>query len=243
MPTATIAVTALIDEQRSSYWMLPGYMEGLLEAGALPLMLPPTADEQLCAQLMDLHDGLLLTGGQDVDPALYGERPRPECGPACGVRDAMELQLLRRALVLGRPVLAICRGLQLLNVALGGTLYQDLPSQHPSALTHHQAPPYDRPAHEVDIVPATPLHALLDMRRLAVNSYHHQAICTLAPPLRVMARAGDGVIEAVWLAERPFVWGVQWHPEYAYRTSPACLRILQAFTAACTQVRSGRRQT
>ena len=239
MPTATIAVTALIDEQRSSYWMLPGYMEGLLEAGALPLMLPPTADERLCTQLMDLHDGLLLTGGQDVAPALYGERPRPECGPACGVRDAMELQLLRRALARGRPVLAICRGLQLLNVALGGTLYQDLPSQHPSPLTHHQPPPYDRPVHEVSIMPATPLHALLGMRQLAVNSYHHQGIRTLAPPLRVMARAADGLIEAVWLADRPFVWGVQWHPEYAYRTSPACLRILQAFVTACSQARGG----
>lgn len=235
MPRATIAVTPLVDMPRRSYWMLPGYMEGLIAAGALPVMLPLTADPLLTAQLMDLHDGLLLTGGQDVAPALYAETPLPACGPACEVRDAMELQLLGRALQLQRPVLGICRGLQLMNVALGGTLYQDLPSQHPSPLTHHQDPPYDRPAHEVSIVPATPLHELLGMRQLAVNSYHHQAICTLAPPLDIMARAGDGLIEAAWMPSQPFAWGVQWHPEYAYRASPACLRILQAFVAACSR--------
>lgn len=132
----------------------------------------------------------MLTGGQDVSPALYGAAPAPACGETCPARDAMETKLLALALEQDKPVLGICRGIQFLNVYLGGTLYQDLPTEHPSAAEHHQKPPYDVPVHSVTLVPARPLYQLLGKCELAVNSLHHQAIRKLAPTLQVMALVG-----------------------------------------------------
>ena len=125
----------------------------------------------------------------------------------------MELQLLELAFQQDLPVLGICRGIQLLNVCFGGTLYQDLPEQVSNSISHHQTPPYDQPVHTVSVLPETPLAALLEQETLAVNSYHHQGILKLAEALQPMAVAPDGLIESVWLPEKAFVWGVQWHPE------------------------------
>ena len=182
-----IGVTPLWDEEKNSYWMLPGYLEGLEEAGAIPVILPLAADGADIAQLVDLCDGFLFTGGQDVAPQLYGEAMKPTCGELCPARDALEQELLRQALERDKPILGICRGIQFLNAALGGTLYQDLPTEHPSEIGHSMKPPYDRTAHTVHIWPMTPLASLLEKTELGVNSCHHQAIKTLAPEPR-----GDG---------------------------------------------------
>ena len=139
--------------------MLPGYLEGLEEAGAIPIILPLAADGADIAQLADLCDGFLFTGGQDVAPQLYGEAMKPTCGELCPARDTLERELLNRALEQDKPILGICRGLQILNVTLGGTLYQDLPTEHPPEISHSMKPPYDRAAHTVRILPDTPLAA------------------------------------------------------------------------------------
>ena len=228
-----IGLIPLVDDARDSLWMLPGYMEGVAEAGGLPLMLPLTAEDAALDQLCGLCDAFLLTGGHDVSPALYGHPPLPECGDTSPQRDAMELGVLRRAMALDKPVLGICRGIQFVNAALGGTLWQDLPSQHPSAVIHRQRPPYDAPAHEVALVPGTPLQALLARDTLPVNSYHHQAIRDLAAPLGPMALAPDGLIEAVWHPGRRFLWAVQWHPEFSWRSDPAARAVFRAFVSAC----------
>ena len=157
-----IGLIPLVDDARDSLWMLPGYMEGVAEAGGLPLMLPLTAEDAALDQLCGLCDAFLLTGGHDVSPALYGEQALPECGDTSPRRDAMELGVLRRAMALDKPVLGICRGIQFVNAALGGTLWQDLPSQHPSEVCHRQTPPYDVPAHPVAVLPDTPLSRLLN---------------------------------------------------------------------------------
>lgn len=232
MKKPIIGVTLLWDEEKNSYWMLPGYLEGLEEAGAIPIILPLAADGADIAQLADLCDGFLFTGGQDVAPQLYGEAMKPTCGELCPARDTLEQELLNRALEQDKPILGICRGLQILNVTLGGTLYQDLPTEHPSEIEHSMKPPYDQAAHTVRILPDTPLAALLQKQELGVNSCHHQAIRSLAPSLVEMARSTDDLIEAVYLPGKTFVWGVQWHPELSFRTDEDSRKMFMALVIA-----------
>lgn len=228
-----IGLIPLVDEARESLWMLPGYMDGIMAAGGLPIMLPLNDDGADLAQLCALCDGFLLTGGHDVSPEVYGGTRIAECGACSPERDRMESILLKYAMAADKPALGICRGIQFINAALGGTLWQDLPSQHPSDIEHHQCPPYDRPIHAVDLLDGTPLAKLLGVSSLMVNSYHHQAICKLAPQLEAMAVAPDGLVEAVRHSDYRFLWGVQWHPEFAWKSDPTALRILQAFVDAC----------
>lgn len=227
-----IGVMPLWDDDRQSLWMLPGYMDGIAEAGGLPFMFPLSAEGEDVARLMALCDGFLLTGGHDVSPGLYGEAPLEGLVACCAARDRLEQTVLEGAIALDKPVMGICRGIQFINAALGGTLYQDLPLQHPSGIEHHQNAPYDRPIHAVDILRDTPLYHCLGTDTLAVNSYHHQAVKTLAGELTAMALAPDGLVEAVYRPASRFLWAVQWHPEFAYRTDPASRSIFRAFVEA-----------
>jgi putative glutamine amidotransferase len=200
------------------------YLSALREAGADELILEYGRHDP--AEIVSRVKGVILLGGADVDPRLYGEEPHPTYSEAGSDRDAYEIALARAAVAADRPLLAICRGLQVLNVALGGTLVQDIPSQVPDAIDHgRRAPgtPRDERAHGVTIEPASQLARLLADRldpggRCLVNSRHHQAIGRVAEGLVVTAQAADGVIEA---AERPasrFCVGVQWHPENFWRS-------------------------
>ena len=227
-----IGVAPLWDDEKDSLWMLPGYFDGIRQAGGLPIMLPLTDDPQDIMQLAMLCDGFLFTGGHDVSPALYGETPIDASVVCCPGRDAMETYMLHEALRLDKPVLGICRGIQFINAALGGTLYQDLPTQHPSDVAHHQRPPYDRPAHTVSVLPDTPLAQLLGCGQLPVNSYHHQAVRDLAPDLVPMAISSDGLTEALVKPDARFLWAVQWHPEFSFRTDENSRRIFAAFLNA-----------
>ena len=253
-----IGVTPLWDDRLHSLWMLPGYFDALSAAGATPVMLPLHGDDrERTEQLADWCDGFLFTGGHDVDPARYGAAPGPRITELCPARDRMETALLDAVLRRDKPVLGICRGIQLINVALGGTLWQDLPSEHPGAVEHHGTAPYDRVVHTVTVAPGSPLARALwggdgrddghdcgaaldrDGRAfhpepyvLGVNSYHHQAIRRLADRLEPMATAPDGIVEAVTMPSRRFVCAVQWHPEFAYAADPAQQRIIDAFVAA-----------
>lgn len=228
-----IGVVPLVDYQKASYWMLPGYLEGVEQAGGVPVVLPLTEDEGALEQLAALCDGFLFTGGQDVGPALYGGADPGLCGELSPGRDAMERRLLALARAQDKPVLGICRGIQFLNAALGGTLWQDLPAQCPSAVEHHQTAPYDQPVHTVALRPGAPLAALLGKTELAVNSLHHQAVRTLAPGLEPMAAAPDGIVEALYEPGRRFVWAVQWHPEFSWKVNGDSRAIFRAFVGAC----------
>ena len=229
-----VGVTPLWDEEKQSLWMLPGYLNGLRQAGCLPMILPLTKEPKEIDQMLTMVDGILLTGGQDVSPELYGETPAGT-GEICEMRDAMEGQLLKKAMVLEKSVLGICRGIQFINAALGGSLYQDIPREHPSAVEHHQSPPYDKPSHEVTLMQGGPLRSLLGQEKLCVNSYHHQAIKRLADGLEVMARSDDNLVEAVWKPDQRFLWAVQWHPEFSFRTDEASRRIFAAFAGSMKQ--------
>ncbi len=227
-----IGLIPLFDEGRDSYWMLPGYMTGISESGGIPIMLPlEMGDDDIC-QAVNTFDGFLLTGGHDISPNLYNEEILPECGAICEARDHLEERLFAEARKQDKPILGICRGIQLINALLGGTLYQDICSQFVTEIEHHMQPPYDRPAHSISVVPGTPLYDLCGPV-MHVNSYHHQAVRTLSGKLTAMAYAEDGIVEAVYDQNARFLWAVQFHPEFAYRADPDCLKIFEAFVNAC----------
>ena len=207
-----IGVTPSVDEEQHRCLVQPGYLESIDRAGGLGLMLPLTDRDEDIAQFVQLCDGFLFVGGPDIAPWRYGQELLPECGPQNKERDAMEWKLMKAALAADKPVLGVCRGIQVLNAVLGGTLYQDIPSQYKTACAHEMPqPPYNRTAHPMRVVEGTPLAALSAAK--GINSRHHQAILELAPGLEIMAYADDGIIEAVWMPQKRFVWAVQWHPE------------------------------
>jgi putative glutamine amidotransferase len=224
-----VGVMPLWDEEKDSIWMLPGYLDGISQAGGLPIMFPFTADERELEQLVELCDGFLFTGGHDVSPELYQEEPLEGLVDSCPKRDIMEEIVLRKALEKNKPVFGICRGIQFINAFLGGTLYQDIPAQHPSETEHHQTAPYDTPVHDVDLVEGSPLQRCLGIDRLSVNSYHHQAVKKLAPELEAMAFSPDGLVEAAYMPGKKFLWAVQWHPEFSFRTDGCSRRVFSAF--------------
>lgn len=239
MKKPVIGLVPLVDIERESYWMLPGYMKGIEQAGGIPIMLPLTADETLLCQLTENIDGFLFTGGQDISPALYAQKTSLKCGQCCRERDEMEAVLFRLVYEQNKPLLGICRGIQSINVIMGGTLYQDLPSEHPSHVKHQQTPPYHTPVHSVEIVEKSPLYTLLQTKTLKVNSYHHQAVRRLAPKLAAMAFSEDGLVEAIYVPEKKFIWGIQWHPEFSYLADENSQKIFSEFiTSACTQNRN-----
>lgn len=227
-----IGIIPLYDEEKQSYWMLPGYMQALEACLSIPVMLPLTQDKTELLYFIRECDGLLLPGGQDVEPALYGEARSEQCSPTCPARDTMEGILLDAAIRLDKPVLGICRGLQFLNTHTGGTLYQDLASEHPTGISHRMTPPYDRVAHQVTIERESPLYEIIGSKEYGVNSCHHQAIRDLSPILAPAATSEDGLIEATWMPGKHFMLGVQWHPEFSYSSDPAAMRLFEAFVKA-----------
>lgn len=232
-----IGVTTSVNEDESILQMNRSYIAALMQAGAAPLMLPPTEDEALIIRYVGMIDGLLLSGGGDVDPSCYGEAQRWECGEISPVRDAFELRLCKAFLSSGsKPLLGICRGIQVLNAALGGTLYQDLASEFPAATIAHrqkQRPLYT--SHTVTVDACSHLSRIIGCEQLHVNSHHHQAVKHLAEPLRAVAAAPDGVIEAVEQPGHPFCIGVQWHPERLcdQKGGDGHARLFSAFVQAC----------
>ncbi|PRO66523.1 gamma-glutamyl-gamma-aminobutyrate hydrolase family protein [Alkalicoccus urumqiensis] len=227
-----IGIVPLYDEHKDSYWMLPGYMKGIEQAGGIPVMLPLTNDPETLKDLAARFDGFLFTGGHDLGPDTYGEEPHPEAGTPCPERDTMEAALLRHVLDWNKPAFGICRGLQFFHVYFGGTLYQDLPSQRFSDVVHKQKPPYDVPVHTVDINEGSPLSAVLGTGRIRVNSYHHQAVKLPAAPLETAAVSPDGLIEASWHPAYTFCLAVQWHPEFSWQSDEHSRKLFHAFVQA-----------
>ncbi len=227
-----IGLMPLWDEKKDSYWMLPGYVDGVMGAGGLPIMLPLTADREELEQFCGMCDGFLFTGGPDVDPGVYGEESLPAVS-TFKPRDDMERIVLDLALEQDKPVFGICRGIQFLNAALGGTLYQDLPVQHPSDVPHVMKPPYDRTVHTVRIQKPSPLFDLLGTEEIGVNTYHHQAVKDLAPCFTPMAVSEDGLVEAFYMPGKRYVWAVQWHPEFMSKDDEAASKLFASFVNAC----------
>ena len=190
------------------------YVDALQSAGLVPIVIPPLGSEESVKAILSRVDGVLLTGGEDVEPSLYGQPRSAECGVSNESRDRTEITIARTAREMRLPLLAICRGPQLLNVAFGGTLIQDIPSQIPNALPHEVREDRAARVHEVAIDEGSRIAKAIGETRITVNSLHHQSVLDVAPGLRVTARAPDGIVEGIesdsgdWWAV-----GVQWHPE------------------------------
>lgn len=209
------------------------YTEALLRAGAQPLLIPLNTPPEAIEPFLDRLDGILLTGGGDIALDRFSGQPHPRVYGIDEERDAFELALVQALTRRRLPFLAICRGCQVVNVAMGGTLYTHISDQLPNALEHacHPAHPTDHLAHRVDLEPAGQLAAILNTQQVRVNSLHHQGIERLADVLEIEGRAPDGLIEAVRLPEHPFALAVQWHPEWM-PTDPAMQSLFTAFSTA-----------
>lgn len=206
-----------------------GYVTRVLEAGGLPLLLSPELGADGAVEALSSCDGLLLTGGADIAPARYGATPSPKLGPVEPARDEAELALYASARARGAPVLAICRGLQLVNVAHGGTLWQDLPSERPGPVTHLQDAPRHQRTHGIRLKPGTLTAEVLGTVSVRTNSMHHQAAHDLGPGLQATGWAEDGVVEAMEGTDTGgWLLAVQWHPE-EHRTEPPDAALFRAF--------------
>jgi putative glutamine amidotransferase len=226
-----IGISIGYDQQRDGVFLLrQDYVRSVEQAGGLPVVLAPGKPEDAPELLRGLS-GLVLTGGADVDPSLYGEAPHAAVTRVIRERDDFELALSREALRRDSPLLAICRGCQVLNVATGGTLVQDIPSELVGASNHDPDRERWQTAHAVRIAAGTLLRRILCADEVAVNSFHHQAVKRLGEGLVASAHAEDGVIEGVEAPERRFAVGVQWHPESFWNREPNFRRLFLALVA------------
>ncbi len=221
---------------RQIYGCNQAYVRAVVRAGGAPLLIPPMDDAESLAAIRAQLDGLLLSGGGDLDPALYGETPLPESQPPEHERDTMELAITRWALDVELPIFGVCRGMQLLNVVRGGSLYQHLPAQHPSAIDHEQ-PGEERAhiAHDIRVQPGSLLAGILGSERASVNSFHHQAVNRVGKGFVVTAVAEDGIAEGMELPDAPFVLAVQYHPEELEVEDEASRKLFAAFVRACSE--------
>lgn len=229
-----IGITACQEEQRI-YKINNTYVRAVVRAGGIPVLLPIANRLEDCDKLAALMDGFLVPGGVDMAPQYFGEEPPKEVTCIDRELDDFELELIRRISALGKPMLAICRGCQVVNVAFGGTLYQDIPTQCPQAHGHYQNTASRSEAyHTVTILPGTALAAAMGEGEVLTNSFHHQAVKDLAPGFRVNARTKDGMIEGIE-NEDGSILGVQWHPECMEERYPRFQKLFSDFVARAAQ--------
>jgi putative glutamine amidotransferase len=223
------------NEHMEGVYVHHDYHRSVAVNGGLPIVLPFYSTE-LALETITLCDGIILSGGEDVDPQFYGQDPHPKLGATIPERDRVEIELAKYALAHNIPLLAICRGVQILNVALGGTLIQDIPSQVQNPFQHSQIVSRNRDTHWVNVVPDSKLYQILGEERVRVNSLHHQAIAKVADDLRVVAQAADGIIEAVeYIQPSRFTIGVQWHPESMTSTNNQMNQLFEEFIKNCSR--------
>ncbi len=217
-------------ERESKYVLNEQYAKAVIRAGGLPIILPCGIEADVIRIAREL-DGVLLTGGGDIDPMLFGEEPHPRLGEISPARDSLELALIHEMLAVDKPILGICRGLQILNIALGGNMYQDIYAQSDKTLLQHsQKSPRSHRSHFVQVKKGTILSSIAQAERIKVNSYHHQAVKDVLKPLVVSGTANDGMIEAIESKVHRFVMGVQWHPEALVENGDAVsLRLFENF--------------
>lgn len=229
-----IGLLAEVDNELTTQ-VVHSYVRAIEGAGGTPIILPYVTDAEVIEHYAGLCDGFLFTGGVDVEPSRYGEETKPTCGEIQKYRDELEFALFERVLYTKKPIIAICRGAQLLNVALGGTLYQDIPSEIDTPISHRQSEPKFSPSHDVRVLEGTPLRELTSMERISANSFHHQALRGLGEGLRVMALADDGIIEAVYSTGEQYIRAYQWHPERICEINAQNKMIFEDFIGACRQ--------
>jgi putative glutamine amidotransferase len=210
------------------------YIDAIEAAGGSPLLLPSVSNQECAIRFIDAIDGLLLTGGEDIDPSLYGEEPQWVLGNQDEEKDRLEYWLVEAALERNLPIFGICRGAQMLNVVAGGSLYQDVRLFSEEVIKHYQRASGWHPTHSIEIEPNSKLFEIIGERSIRVNSFHHQAVKDIARGFKVTAKAKDGIIEALESQNHPFVLGVQFHPEAMWQKHPKMAELFKTFIRHAT---------
>lgn len=222
-----------------TYFLRARYIRAVEELGGIPLILPLVAEPSARRRLLDLVDGLLITGsGPDLPPHLYGEQQRYKFPLVSERRADFELELVHQARKRDLPVLGICGGMQTVNVACGGSLYQDISAQVPGALDHRQKTTAVHVVHSVTVAPQSLLNKVIAKSKLMVNSSHHQSVKTVAPSMRASAVAPDGIIEAIESPPHRFLLAIQWHPEFLFERHAVHRRLFEALLRAARRTRA-----
>lgn len=208
-------------------------LKALIEAGAVPVILPVTGEDELIHRYLEIVDGIYFSGGGDIDPLIFGENPIKEIKEIDYDRDEFEIKLFKKAVIKKIPMLGICRGAQIMNVAAGGTLYQDIYAQKEASLGHSPKYAYGGYGHhKVKIMNHSKLYDIFQSEEIVVNSYHHQAVREVAEGFKITAISEDGIIEGIESENLPFAVGIQWHPEIMYKRHPEFLKIFKVFVKA-----------
>ena len=207
-----IAIIGAVDDDKT-ITLQNAYTAAIENAGAIPVVIPYTDKDEALDFYAELCDGVLFSGGCDIEPKKFGEEKKEKCGNIQLFRDDLEFAFFERIFKMKKPIMGICRGAQIINVALGGTLYQDIPTEYETDMVHRQTGDKTIPSHEVVVTDGTPLMALVGKERMTANTFHHQSIKDLGKDLKVMARADDGIIEAAYYDGDVYMRAYQWHPE------------------------------
>lgn len=236
-----IGITSSIEIDGGSFTVGKDNVHVIRRAGGLPIILPNLPEENEINEYVQTIDGLYLTGGYDINPMLFGEEPHQYLGTVTPQRDFFEKKMIHKMLELKKPILGVCRGCQILNVAVGGDMYQDIYAQIDEELLQHaQQAPTAHGSHFVNVLKGSLLHRLTGLEKLSVNSRHHQANRKVVTPFQISGKANDDVIEAIESKEHPFVLGLQWHPEnMAMENDQHSLRIFEGFIRACRSQKEG----
>lgn len=237
MGRPVIGVMPQYNEKDARLMIGADFFDAIARAGGIPVLLPLFSPIEEVEESLDRFDGFLYPGGPDINPLIFGEDAHPQCGNILPERDHLELALLPAILRLGKPVFGICRGIQVMNVALGGTLYQDIAAQGAAkeevSIGHYQRAGDAVLTHTVSVEKGTLLYEIVGKERLLVNSFHHQSCKKLGEGIVLNAAAADGVVEAAALKNHKFFLGVQWHPEHLYQVSQDMEKIWKAFVGSC----------
>ncbi len=231
-----IGITAAYDFERSTSNLRDDYYEAVIQCGAVPVIIPVTENKSVWVEYLDLCDGLILSGGPDIDAAYFGQSNLPCANEISPVRDSMELYLAQQAIAVDMPILGICRGIQVLNVAAGGSIFQDIYSENSSGkklIQHSQKGPRWFQIHGIHIVENSCLFGIFKKDTIKVNSFHHQAVSEVAPGFVVNAYSEDGIIEAISCEGKKFILGVQWHPENLWSRDRFHLKLFERLVAMC----------
>lgn len=231
-----IGITASMEMSGTEYKAHKDYIKAIIQTGGIPLILPYLTDEEDIKEIVGRIDGLYATGGYDIDPTLFNEEPHLNLGTIVPERDEFEVILMKQMLKVNKPILAVCRGCQILNIAVGGDMYQDIYKQIDRPLIQHQQnAPAGHGSHFVQVEKSSLLYRLAEKEQIKVNSRHHQANRHVPEPFLISGRSSDGIIEAIESKEHDFVLGLQWHPENMLvdQNDETALKIFTGFITAC----------
>ena len=229
-----IGIFPSYDNDKKQIFIDSVYIDEIVDSGGIPVIIPISADPKRNLEFIENLDGLILSGGVDIDPKYYGEENTGKSVDISPIMDEAESVLVRLAMETDLPILGICRGMQSLNVFCGGSLIQDIPSEHGFSVVHRLEKP-EIAFHDITIEKVSPLSEAIGFGTHHINSYHHQAIKTLAPGFSAAAVSADGIIESIYCKDKRYVLGVQWHPERDYHAVPDSKKILDKFIKVCSE--------